>query len=341
VKAWLLLVLAIFFFNSLFSRAIPVIFNKILNITHFNSKHGKEGKLMGDVKIFWDPIGVTVDSIGSKRYIRVADGDTPFCSMSIRMLSIDTPETHYPGNTKPSRHDADLNQLATWIQQGHAPVQNDLGAYLVPKLSSGTAGTLQRDLGDKAEQYFENLLDQKLDRGPNRKKRSLYIRAADEHFDQFGRLLAYVAPNYSASERATMTPRQRATFNLLMVESGWAATFPIYPSIPSYPNLVMLRDAAKNAYDNNLGAWSDPLALTGYEFRMCHKLFKVTQKLVNRRSLSTKEKMGWISRYCVDMTTREIYYPQDYFKVEPSNRIFIWPKDVVQAVSRMNLLPAD
>jgi hypothetical protein len=39
------------------------------------------------------------------------------------------------------------------------------------------------------------------------------------------------------------------------------------------------------------------------------------------------------------MTTREVFYPQDYYKVKPYNRIFVWPDDVAEAVAKMNLLP--
>jgi hypothetical protein len=39
------------------------------------------------------------------------------------------------------------------------------------------------------------------------------------------------------------------------------------------------------------------------------------------------------------MTTREIHYPQAYFKVKPYDRIFLWSKDVTEAVGRLNLLP--
>jgi hypothetical protein len=40
------------------------------------------------------------------------------------------------------------------------------------------------------------------------------------------------------------------------------------------------------------------------------------------------------------MTTREVFFPQDYFKVKPYNRIFVWPDDISEAVGKMNLLPA-
>lgn len=295
---------------------------------------------MGQVKIFWDPIGVSVDTIGRKRFIRITDGDTPYIQMSIRMLNIDTPELHYPSNSNPSRQDAPLKQLATWIGEGKAPINDDLGNFLAPKIATGDAGTRQKQQGEQARNEFQKLLDEKLDRGGST-KRPLFIRAADEHFDQYGRLLAFIAPNYTQAERESMTRRERATFNLLMIESGWASTFPIYPSIPSHPDLELLQRVAKDAYDNGRGAWADANVLTGYEFRMCVKLHGITKKIVNGRKLTRAEKYGWISRYCVDMTTREIFYPQDYFKVKPYNRIFVWPEDIVEAVARMNLVPPE
>jgi endonuclease YncB( thermonuclease family) len=293
---------------------------------------------MAGVSIFWDPNGFELDSLGSKRFVRAHDGDTPYVSLSIRMLSIDTPETSYEG--RPSSYDERFAELAGWIQQDQAPVTDGLAQHLHGKLATGQGGTLQGQQGEQAKAYFVQLVDEKLTRPNSTRKRSVFLCAADEHFDQYGRLLAYMAPSYNAEERATMSRRQRATFNLLMVESGWAATFPIYPSLPEHADLVMLQEAAKGAHDQNKGAWADPNMLTGYEFRMCVKLYKVTKKLVSgTRTVSSRERYGWITRYCADMTTREIFYPQDYHKVAPHNRIFIWPKDVAEAVARMNLQP--
>jgi endonuclease YncB( thermonuclease family) len=293
---------------------------------------------MAQVKIFWDPTSLTVDSLGKKRFLRATDGDTPYISVSIRMLSIDTPEVHYPGNQKPSKQDANLAELATWIQQGKAPVYRELGDYLYPKLATGKAGTLQEEQGEQATIEFKKLLDEKLTRSSGRKRR-LFIRAADKHFDQYDRLLAYMAPSYTAKELESMSRMERATFNLLMVERGWAASFPIYPSVPSYPDLVLLQKAAKDAIGKKKGIWTDPMTLAGYEFRMCVRLHQITKKLLSGGKLSRKEKYGWISRYCVDMTTREVFYPQNYIKVQPYNRIFVWPDDVAEAVAKMNLLP--
>ncbi|UCC48854.1 MAG: nuclease, partial [Gemmatimonadota bacterium] len=83
------------------------------------------------------------------------------------------------------------------------------------------------------------------------------------------------------------------------------------------------------------GAWADPLMLTGYEFRMCVRLHKVTSRLVRGEKLSTSEREGWVSRYCVDMRTREVFLPQRYQKVQPHGWISIWAKDVVDAVDQM------
>jgi endonuclease YncB( thermonuclease family) len=295
---------------------------------------------MSDVKIFWDPKGLELDTLGKKKYLRATDGDTPYVSMSIRMLSIDTPEVHYPGNQKPSKQDEKLAQLSDWIQAGEAPVSSGLAQHLYPKLATGTAGTLQESQGESATVKFKELLNEKLKR-PSGTKRSVFLRAADIPFDRYGRLLAYMAPSYSSKELTSMSRTERATFNLHMIKSGWAASFPIYPSIPSFADLVMLQEAAKDACENKKGAWDDLKTLTGYEFRMCVRLYEVTKKLIAGKKVSSRERYGWITRYCVDMTTREIFHPQNYYKVAPYNRIFVWSDDVAEAVGRMNLLPAE
>jgi endonuclease YncB( thermonuclease family) len=295
---------------------------------------------MTEPAIFWDPKGMGLDSLGAKKHIRITDGDTSYVSVGIRMLSIDTPEVHYPGNASPVRQDQPLAQLAAWISQGKAPIYTDLAAFLHPKLSTGNAGTLQKQQGVAATQAFEQLLQQRLAVPNSNRQRKVYLRAADQPFDQYGRLLAYVAPNYTAAERASMSRRERASFNLLMVASGWAAPFPIYPGLPRHLDLKLFQGEVRDAVANRKGAWADPLSLTGYEFRMCVRLYKVTSRLERGQRLSQSERYSWITRYCVDMSTREIHYPQDYHKVEPYNRIFVWPEDVNDAVGKLNLIPA-
>ncbi len=296
---------------------------------------------MSAVQIFWDPQGFELNSIGTTTLSGPpTDGDTPYVRTSVRMLSIDTPELHYPGNTSPAKHDDKFAELANWIHEGVAPVEPDLAAYLHPKLATGTAGTLQKEQGDAAKAHFQALLDEKLTK-PSGSKRSVYLRAGDEPFDQYGRLLAYMSPNYTAAELEKLSLRERATFNLMMIESGWAASLIIYPSLPKYRDLVLFQEVAKEAYAEKKGAWADPSMLAAYEFRSCYKLWETTKKLKAGQKLSSAQKTGWIERYCADMTTRLIYEPQSYLRVEPYNRIFIWAEDVTEAVAKMSLVAGE
>jgi len=296
---------------------------------------------MSKVKIFWDPSGFELNSIGSTTLNGPpTDGDTPFVRTTIRMLSIDTPEIHYPGNSSPAKHDEKFADIANWIQEGTAPVKDDLAAYLKPKLATGTAGTLHKKQGDAAKEHFQVLLDEKLTK-PTGTKRNVFLRTADEPFDQYGRLLAYMSPYYTAAEMDKLSYMERGTFNLFMVESGWAAPFIIFPSLPKYRDLVLFQEEAKAAFAGKKEAWADEATLTGYEFRACYKLWEITRKLKDGKKLSSAERTNWITRYCADMTTRQIYEPQNYIKVEPCNRIFIWAKGVTEAVAKMNLMAGD
>lgn len=291
---------------------------------------------MSSVDIIWDPSGTNINSLGSNEFLRATDGDTPFVSINIRMLSIDTPEVHYPGRQKPAKQDQPLAQLGQWIRDGYAPIDPGLGEYLYPRLISGKAGSLHGQQGKTAAEYFKSLLEEKLTR-PSGAKRRVFLRVSSEPFDAYGRLLAYMAPSYTKSELAEMPLKDRATFNLMLVDSGWAATFPIYPSLPKHEDLQLLHDSARTAYEEQRGAWKDLLTLTGYEYRMCVKLYRITERIVNGETLSPAQRSAWISRYCFDMTSRELFFPQDYYKVLPYNRVFIWPKDVTEAVGRLNL----
>ncbi|MBK1876003.1 thermonuclease family protein [Pelagicoccus mobilis] len=288
--------------------------------------------------IFWDPAGLELDSLGSNSYLRSTDGDTPYVSLSIRMLSVDTPETHYPGRSKPARSDEKLAELASWIQEGAAPIDDGLAAHLQPKLETGRAGTLHGEQGEAAHEHFERLVEEKLTK-PSGRKRRVYLKSGNEPFDRYGRLLAYMAPNYTRAERDEMTPLESASFNLLMVASGWAASFIIFPSLPKHSDLCLFQEEGRKAVEDGLGAWSDPLTLTGYEFRMCVKLHTVTKELMQGKKLSKAERLRWIDRYCCDMSTRGVYSPQDYYRVPAYDRIFIWKKDVNEAVARLNLSP--
>jgi len=293
---------------------------------------------MEQVQLFWDPDGIELEQLGKKtKSGEPADGDTPYVRMPIRMLGIDTPETKYQGGEATAN--AKFAELKTALETGNFDnwIDPELKALLLPKLLN--AGSLQINQGNQAKTAFKQLLDTRLAR-PSGNNRQLYIRAADDHFDCFGRLLAYIAPSYSKAELATISFDQRKTFNLLLLESGWAASIIIYPNLPKNSDLRLAQQGVKNAVENNLGAWADPKMLTGYEYRMCLKLHSANKKATPSNGFFIRES-SWVQRFCVDMTTLKVYKPQKYHKVKPYNRLFVWPKDIRNAVGELNLIAAE
>jgi endonuclease YncB( thermonuclease family) len=298
---------------------------------------------MPALKIKWEPKGNPLAPLDDKKLTRLTDGDTPYVEMSIRMLSIDTPEVHYPGTASPAKYDAKLKQLAVWLGNGTAKVYKPLADYLIPRLEKGDAGTLQKLQGDKATAAFGDLQKEHLAL-PNGKQRNVFIWVPNPPFEEHGRLLAYLAPNYSKKQLAgPKTKDRRSTFNLMMIENGWAAPLLIYPSLPGPEDLKRAWQAAKDACDKSLGAYAEPNMLTGYEFRMCCKLWDATDFKVNPQNHIDKETGKpkkppiWIDRWCADMSTGKLHEPQRYVDVEPYDRLFIWSKDKKDAVKNLEL----
>lgn len=290
------------------------------------------------VQLFWDPQGFQLDYLGVKQSGGdPADGDTPYVRMPIRMLGIDTPETKYPGAGNAETVDEKLYELAILLKSGVYTVDEGLANYLIPKLETGYAGSLQHEQGIEAKEYFKHLMEQRLTRTSGR-KRSLFMYSAGEPFDHYGRLLAYIAPKYTEEEIMAYPPNERGTFNYLMLKSGWAASIMIYPNLPKDSDLRMTHTAMKEAYDLKKGAWADPMMLTGYEYRMCLKMYNAIKKLDYGKFKISPSK--YVSRFCIDMTTQLVYYPDEYFNVPAYNRIFVWAKDIRKAVADMNLKSA-
>lgn len=294
---------------------------------------------MDAVRIFWDPQGITLNEVGDNSAISYAgephDGDTPYVKFPVRMLGIDTPETSYPGVGASSKSNDKLKELADLLATEKYNVNKKLVEFLLPKLATGQAGTLQQAQGEKAKTFFNERLNVRLTK-PGGKKRNLFLHTSKEPFDAYGRILAYVAPKFSKTELVGLPYRERYTFNYDMVEAGWAAPLLIYPNLPNNRDLNLVHSAAKTAFEEKKGIWADPLSLTGYEWRMCIKLHESIKKL-KKGEFYIKED-AWIQRFCMDMSTLIIYYPQDYYKVAPYNRIFIWGVDVKSAVSDLNLM---
>jgi hypothetical protein len=101
-----------------------------------------------------------------------------------------------------------------------------------------------------------------------------------------------------------MSRRERATFNLDLVEGGWAAPFIIYPAVPGEADLPLLVGAANTARTAPRGIWADDQTLLAYEYRAMEKLHRITNRLVAGESLGGGGALAWRERYCVDLRTR-------------------------------------
>lgn len=288
------------------------------------------------VFLSWAPRGRTLGISDQYRLVDVHDGDTPAIRMPIRMLSVDTPEITADTPSGARAWDRRLDELAGWIGEGVAPIGPALAASLLPRLDHGLAGSLQFEQGLEASAFSKGRFARRLERG----KRDLFVRTADQPFDTNNRLLAYLAPNYSRAEREAMTRRERATFNLDLVESGWGAPFMIYPSLPRGEDMEIFVAAAEEAVRQGRGAWAEPRSLPAYEYRMVEKLYGVTRRLVAGEAVPPEERTGWRSRLCIDMGTRELFGPEDYSGIPHHRRLWVWPQDVEQARRDFGLVDA-
>ena len=278
----------------------------------------------------WKPKGQTLGLADTFKLDDIHDGDTPSIRMPIRMLSVDTPEVTARSATGAKTWDRQLSQLAEWIDAGRAPIDPDLAAVLRPKIAHGRAGSLQFEQGSKASAFSKDNVARRLAK-PNGKTRNLFVRTADQHFDDNGRLLAYLAPDYTAEERAAMSLKERATFNLDLVESGWGAPFMIFPSLPKREDLEIFVATAAQAVAGKRGAWREPNYLPGYEYRMLEKLYQVTRKIVDGEKVTPKQRKGWRSRWCIDMKRRRLFGPESYSNIPHEYRLWVWPQDVERA----------
>jgi endonuclease YncB( thermonuclease family) len=298
--------------------------------------------MIDPVQILWSPAAISMPSLGSRAFVDTTDGDTPNISMPVRMLSVDTPEVTARTPEGATRVDEKLTQLAEWIDQGKAPITTDLAAHLLPKIATGKAGSLQFEQGKAASAFGDNNIRTRLAR-PGKPDRRVFIRSAEPHFDDNGRLLAYLAPNFTEAERATLTRAQRSTFNLDLLTAGWAAPFVIYPSIPGELDLPLLLAATEKAIADattTTNIWSNPHTLLAYEYRMVEKLHGITRKIVDGQDIPTAERFSWRERYCADMRTRVVHGPEDYTAVPPTYRLWFWARDVQRAIGDLNLTPA-
>jgi endonuclease YncB( thermonuclease family) len=278
----------------------------------------------------WKPKGQTLGLADAFKLVDIHDGDTPSIRMPIRMLSVDTPEVTARSATGAKNWDGRLSQLAVWIEAGRAPIDPELAAVLLPKIAHGRAGSLQFKQGSQASDFAKENVVRRLAK-PGGKVRNLFVRTADQPFDDNGRLLAYLAPDYTEQERAAMSLQERATFNLDLLAAGWAAPFMIFPSLPKREDLELFVENTRDAVTAQRGAWAEPNYLPGYEYRMLEKVFHVTRRMVEGEKLTPKERKSWRSRWCIDMKRRRLFGPESYSGIPHEYRLWVWPQGVERA----------
>ncbi|MEV4296084.1 thermonuclease family protein [Microbispora rosea] len=261
------------------------------------------------------------------RFLSVTDGDTPNIAMAVRMVSIDTPETHYGG--APATAQAALEQARTRLQDGtYEALPSGLRDYLISRITPDAAQRHQA-VGQAAAEAHTAMVNSRLTREDG-SQRKMAVIATGELVEAKGRLLAYTAPWYAGTASDPLPPRddpRRRTFNLDMVAQGWAALFVIYPSIPPSKDLSLLLTEADKAWTEQRGAWAQagPDLLLGYEYRALIKL--------GTRTLTSPEEViaEAYQRVCVDLRTLTSVGVYGYYQVPPQHRLWIWEKDLTQA----------
>lgn len=262
----------------------------------------------------------------ARALLESSDGDTPYIEQPIRMVSCDTPEkAHYAGG--PALAQPKLNRARERLADGfYDELPEGLRDYLIARLGPDAA---QRhiDAGNAATAAFLKLRDERLQR-PNGARRRIAVMASGEIVDRYGRLLAYFAPYYASTASDPLPPRddpRRRTFNLDMIESGWAAFFPIYPSLPRASDMNLAIAAAERAWKGRRGTWKKGgrTLLLGYEYRACVKLAQASSARAGIRAA--------FRRACIDLRTMRNVGPFGFSDVPPPYRLWVWSEDLAQA----------
>jgi endonuclease YncB( thermonuclease family) len=265
------------------------------------------------------------------RLLSISDGDTPNIQQPVRMVSCDTPEkAQYAG--LPETSQPKLDRCKARLESGfYSALPQGLRDYLATKITSDAA---ERHVAaaKRASEVFTTLMEDRLSR-PSGTKRRVAVIPTGEIIDTYGRMLAYLAPFYAPPE--PLPPPNdplRRTFNLDMIESGWAAFFPVYPSLPQNADMNLAIAAAEAAWENQRGAWSEfgSDLLLGYEYRMCIKLSKEGDAAADRITDA-------FERTCIDLRNMTSVGEFGFPSVPPCYRLWVWTKDIAQATVDLQL----
>lgn len=259
-------------------------------------------------------------AVSPKKDIGAPDGDTIKIEQPIRMVSCDTPEKEKPFGgaaiTQPK-----LEKVKQRLDDGFfAELPTGLRNYLKKKIVTGAAKK-HIEAGKKASDQFEKIKNQRLNL-PNGKRRKVGVLPSGEVIDSRGRMLAYITTYFEKKDLPHKGDPQRDTYNLVMVAEGWAAFFPVWPSLPKDPaDFDVIHKAARKAWTSKKGMWKQfgSNLLLPYEYRM---LLKMSENKTAKQIISTA-----FQRLCVDLRTMKMVGKFDFYKVPPFDRLWIWEDD--------------
>jgi endonuclease YncB( thermonuclease family) len=269
-----------------------------------------------------------------RKLFRSNDADTiVIAEQPLRLVSCDTPEkAAYAG--KPEKSQPLLDICKERLNNGfYGELPTGLRDYFSNKITSDAAKR-HIDAAMDATEVFERMLSERLTL-PDGNKRKIAVMPTGDLIDIYGRMLAYVSPWYQNNAEDPLPPvgdPRRNTLNLDMISNGWAAFFPIFPSLPNNRDMNITIKAADEAWTEGKGAWEKygKSLLLGYEYRMCIKL--------SEGDKSASECIAdAFERVCVDLRNLSIVGKFDFYNVPPSHRLWIWEEDLEQAKKDLNL----
>jgi endonuclease YncB( thermonuclease family) len=194
-----------------------------------------------------------------------------------------------------------MNIESLWNSKFLYRLTKSLRNYLKPKLTEESVDT-HKDLGIQATDYLESML-----------KEELMVSFKNLVLDRYGRPLCYL-----------LSRENQESYNLKLVQSGWAIPYFIYPNAVSateegaweYDMIRLMQDAAIEACEKNLGVWP-----------YIHDiLIPMELRFLIRREPPVK--------YCADLKNNLLYPPQEYYRVPIENRLFFYVKDVFAALQK-------
>jgi endonuclease YncB( thermonuclease family) len=267
--------------------------------------------------------------VSPKKDIGGPDGDTIKIEQPVRLVSCDTPEKEKPFGTAATAQPK-LNVAKKRLQEGFfTALPKGLINYFIQRITADAAKK-HINAGKDASNHFEKVKNAALNR-PNGTRRKVGVLPSGEVIDRNGRMLAYIM-TYLEKPIPPKNDPSRKTYNLIMVEDGWASFFPIWPSLPTDPkDFDVIYTAAKKAWSAKKGMWNKygNNLLLPYEYRLLMKLSVKydAAKHKNQNNFIKIMMEAAFQRLCVDLRTMKLVGKFDFYKVPPSHRFWIWETD--------------